>query len=435
MTEINDQYRKEQIIKCLLDYKESKQTKTLTLPYKDRERTFEVIRIDPKVLLLNPHNSRLSAQLEDHPQRAIVLNDSRSEAAQEILSNLLKNTPEFQELKRELKELGQREPGLISRSGLLINGNTRVVALRDLAASGVDVAVLPEDADDRVFLDLEMSLQMTKLTHQDYTFTNQLLLMQKYHNEVRDEKLLALKMNWLRSGKTKVEQHMRYLNLINEVRSLTTPPIRYQEFDLKSEHIRNLVETYESTKTISIKDANNMKWTRITAMFLGVNKDQTRAIDEDFIEEDIVKQLDPNSVEKKFLDTLKKVDIEDGLDGLLGDSQDDREKVDSRLLCIKTISTLIDSEGSISKDLTPELEGIFNAIRRGSEAIINKSKDETYKKSPIRKLEDAREIIEEVVQRFHEVKLAKDFESSAFKYQLKKLRKTLDDLADEVDKS
>jgi hypothetical protein len=242
-------------------------------------------------------------------------------------------------------------------------------------------------------------------------------------------------MNWLRSGKTKVEQHMRYLNLINEVRSLTTPPIRYQEFDLKSEHIRNLVETYESTKTISIKDANNMKWTRITAMFLGVNKDQTRAIDEDFIEEDIVKQLDPNSVEKKFLDTLKKVDIEDGLDGLLGDSQDDREKVDSRLLCIKTISTLIDSEGSISKDLTPELEGIFNAIRRGSEAIINKSKDETYKKSPIRKLEDAREIIEEVVQRFHEVKLAKDFESSAFKYQLKKLRKTLDDLADEVDKS
>jgi hypothetical protein len=435
MTEINDQYRKEQIIKCLLDYKESKQTKTLTLPYKDRERTFEVIRIDPKVLLLNPHNSRLSAQLEDHPQRAIVLDDSRSEAAQEILSNLLKNTPEFQELKRELKELGQREPGLISRSGLLINGNTRVVALRDLAASGVDVAVLPEDADDRVFLDLEMSLQMTKLTHQDYTFTNQLLLMQKYHNEVRDEKLLALKMNWLRSGKTKVEQHMRYLNLINEVRSLTTPPIRYQEFDLKSEHIRNLVETYESTKTISIKDANNMKWTRITAMFLGVNKDQTRAIDEDFIEEDIVKQLDPNSVEKKFLDTLKKVDIEDGLDGLLGDSQDDREKVDSRLLCIKTISTLIDSEGSISKDLTPELEGIFNAIRRGSEAIINKSKDETYKKSPIRKLEDAREIIEEVVQRFHEVKLAKDFESSAFKYQLKKLRKTLDDLADEVDKS
>jgi hypothetical protein len=435
MTEINDQYRKEQIIKCLLDYKESKQTKTLTLPYKDRERTFEVIRIDPKVLLLNPHNSRLSAQLEDHPQRAIVLDDSRSEAAQEILSNLLKNTPEFQELKRELKELGQREPGLISRSGLLINGNTRVVALRDLAASGVDVAVLPEDADDRVFLDLEMSLQMTKLTHQDYTFTNQLLLMQKYHNEVRDEKLLALKMNWLRSGKTKVEQHMRYLNLINEVRSLTTPPIRYQEFDLKSEHIRNLVETYESTKTISIKDANNMKWTRITAMFLGVNKDQTRAIDEDFIEEDIVKQLDPNSVEKKFLDTLKKVDIEDGWDGLLGDSQDDREKVDSRLLCIKTISTLIDSEGSISKDLTPELEGIFNAIRRGSEAIINKSKDETYKKSPIRKLEDAREIIEEVVQRFHEVKLAKDFESSAFKYQLKKLRKTLDDLADEVDKS
>ena len=72
MTEINDQYRKDQILRLLDDYKERKETKTLTLTYRGREMTFEVIRIDPNILLLNPHNSRLSAQLQDHPQKEII---------------------------------------------------------------------------------------------------------------------------------------------------------------------------------------------------------------------------------------------------------------------------------------------------------------------------------------------------------------------------
>ena len=434
MTEINDQHRKEQIIKCLSDYKESKQTKTLTLPYKDRERTFEVIRIDPKVLLLNPHNSRLSAQLEDHPQRAIVEDDSRSEAAQEILSNLLSSTPEFQELKGQLKELGQREPGLISRSGLLINGNTRVVALRELGASGVDVAVLPDDANDLVFLDLEMSLQMTQLTHQDYTFTNKLLLMQKYKQTLNNDKQLALKMGWLKNGLKRVSENFQYLGLINEIRSLTSPPVRYEEFDTKMQHIKDLIDSYEILKTRNPKEADALKWTRISAMFLGINKDQTRAIEEDFLDEDIMKQLDSDSETKKLLDGLKKIDVDDGLDDILGDTGNDREKIDARSLVKKVITKLISADGFIEKDLPQDLEGLHKAYRLGTEAIINKSKREHYMVTPIDRLVEARELIEFIVERFHEVKIQKDFDLTKFQYQLKKLRKTLDDLADEVNK-
>ena len=435
MTEINDQYRKDQIIRLLADYKARQETKTLTLTYRGAERTFEVIRIDPNILLLNPHNSRLSAQLQDHPQREIIEKDSRSQEAQEILTSMLSKTERFQELKRELQELKQQQPGLISRNGLLINGNTRVVALRELGAKGVDVAVLPEDADDAVFLDLEMSLQMTQLTHQDYTFTNELLLMQKYFHAGHDEAQLARKMGWLRGGEKKVKQHFQYLQLINEIRAEHNPPVRYEEFDTKSQHIKDLIDSYEQLKISNPKEANNMKWARISAMFLGINKDQTRAVDEEFIEEDIVKQIEPDSKEASFLDGLKKIEVKDGLNDILGDSENDREKIDSRLLAKKIISNLIDTDGFISKDLTPELEGLHNAFRRGSEAIINKSKDEQFKKTPILKLKDARELIQDVVERFHEVKLAKDFESSKFAYELKKLRDTLNDLADEVKKS
>jgi len=134
----------------------------------------------------------------DHPKRSIVEKDPTSSEAQEVLASLLRKTERFNKLKDELKELSQQNPGLISRDGLLINGNTRVVALRDLGVDGVDVAVLPADAMARDFLDLEMSLQMRRLTHQDYTFTNELLLIDKYRNAGHSEKELAKK--WVGFG-------------------------------------------------------------------------------------------------------------------------------------------------------------------------------------------------------------------------------------------
>jgi hypothetical protein len=147
MTEISNQYRREQIAKLLASYKESGERKSLPIEYRGETKVLEIIRIDPKVLLLNPNNSRLAAQLHDHHQKKVVQDHPTSEEAQEVLASLLRNTERFVKLKEELKEFKQQNPGLISRDGLLINGNTRVVALRDIGAEGVDVAVLPEDAE------------------------------------------------------------------------------------------------------------------------------------------------------------------------------------------------------------------------------------------------------------------------------------------------
>jgi hypothetical protein len=313
MTVITDQYRREQIAKALADYKERKETKTLTLEYRNQQKTFEVIRIDPNLLLLNHNNSRLTAQLHDHPEREIVYKDSRSEKAQSILSNLLAKTELYKTLKDELSQLTQQNPGLISRSGLLINGNTRVVALRELGVTGVDVALLPEDADESAFLDLEMSLQMRRLTHQDYTFTNQLLLMKKYRDFGHSDKDLAIKMGWFRGGLKKVSQHFQLLALIDEVRRLSPTPISYEIFDSKSQHLKDLSEEYEYLKNSDVKAANKMKWARVAAMFLGVNKDQTRAIHEDFIEDDLLSKIESNSSATEMINGLKKVEMNNQL--------------------------------------------------------------------------------------------------------------------------
>src|SRR5262245_32925385 len=58
--------------------------------------------------------------------------DPLGPAAQEAQFGLLKNHPGFEDLKSDLRDRGQRETAVVTAEGVLINGNRRVAALRDL---------------------------------------------------------------------------------------------------------------------------------------------------------------------------------------------------------------------------------------------------------------------------------------------------------------
>lgn len=435
MTEISNKYRREQIAKILAAYKESGERRTLPVEYRGETKLLEVIRIDPKVLLLNPNNSRLTAQLHDHHQQKLVHDSPTSEEAQEILANLLRKTKEFSRLKEELKELKQKEPGLISRDGLLINGNTRVVAIRDIGTEGVDVAVLPEDAGNREFLDLEMSIQMRRLTHQDYTYTNSLLLMDRYKKFGHTDKQLATRMGWMRYGQKKVDQSTQILQLIQEIRKLTIPPLAFEVFDAKRQHLIDLNDEYQMLRQSDSRAANQMKWGRVIAMFLGVNKDQTRVIGEDFFEEDVIKRLGENLDVSSILDKYKKIpNNNDGLDKLFDDNNVSNEELDLLSFATKVLSDLTDDSGFVSKDLTHELEVIRQKIILGSEETITKGKREKLLLEPSEVLQETRIYLESVVDSFSEISKLKGFDAKRFEYQLNKVQKSMEDLAKEFKK-
>jgi hypothetical protein len=216
MSNITNQHRREAISNSLAVYQSTGQKKTESIEYRGKDTPLPVITIKPEFLLLNHDNSRLSAQLFDHPKRSIVQQQPTSDEAQKVLTELLRSTEQYPRLRDELKEMGQVYPGLISRDGLLINGNTRVAALRELGKPGVEVAVLPEDAVASDFLDLEMALQMRRLTHQDYTFTNGLLLLEKYRSFGHTDKQLAQKMGWIRGSKKKIAEATQLLDLVKQ---------------------------------------------------------------------------------------------------------------------------------------------------------------------------------------------------------------------------
>ena len=433
MTEVNDQYRREKI-KRFLSVFESEKTggglqRTLQVEYRGALKLLPVITIDPNTLVLNHNNHRLTAQLEDHPKKEVVFGSPTSSEAQTILSELLSATTEFKNLKEELKQFGQHNPGLITNNGLLVNGNTRVVALRQLGKAGVDVAVLPDDADAAAILDLEMVLQMVHLTHQDYTFTNELLLLEKCRKLGNSDEQIAKKMKWVRGWQKKVNEKFQLLRLINEIRGVSRIPIAYKEFDTKSQHLKDLNDQYESLKSSDVRAANKMKWARIAAIFLGVNKDQTRAIDEDFIDDDVLKRTQSGDPSSGILDPLKRIQVQDDLGDILGEQPSVGESIDVKELAKSIINERVDDKGFISSDeLNPGLEDMRKKFVLSAEEIITKAKRRSLLATPSDELKEIRESLENVVQIFNEVSGQKGFDVKKFEYELEKAKKSLRDL-------
>jgi hypothetical protein len=171
-----------------------------------------------------------------------------------------------------------------------------------------------------------------------------------------------------------------------------------------------------------------MKWSRIVAMFLGVNKDQTRAIDEDFVDEDVVKRVDSNAPSSDLLDSLKKVQVTDGLDDILGNEPLLGEKVDTKALAKAIIRDRVDEKGFISNELTAGFEDLRKKFILSAEEIITKNKRKSLLATPAEELREIRESLENVVNIFNEVATHSGFDAKKFEYELNKANKSLDDL-------
>jgi hypothetical protein len=157
---------------------------SVTIDWRGKQEPLPVIPMPVELLTYNPDTHRIRAQRSHDPQKdAALRSDPFGAEAQSYLHQLLigdpahpeKIDPAFEALRDDLSEHGQNAPGIITRSGILINGNTRRAALKELGSPNIRVAVLPDDAslDDRQAI--ELSLQLVREHKRDYSFMNFLL--------------------------------------------------------------------------------------------------------------------------------------------------------------------------------------------------------------------------------------------------------------------
>lgn len=426
-------FRFEAIANALEAYRSNGLTRTETIEYRGVSRDLEVVTISPEVPLLNPGNSRLRAQLLEHPQHSLVVTNPTSPDAQRILSALLSATDKFEELKRQLVDFKQQEPGIISRDGLLVNGNTRLTAIRELGLQGFDVAVLPEDATNDDFFDIEMSLQLRKLVHQDYTFTNELLLVDSHLGRTKNELATINAMQWKRDGKKKLRLYQNYLALIQEIRGLD-PRLKYEFFDKRSEFIKNLYDDYTKISEQSPLEAETLKMTRIMGLFLGLNKDEIRETDEYFLEDNFLATIKGDELENVFAPYIASAEEVDPLDELMDETP--RPTIDLKKMVSNMAAKVIGDEGSISDTLVEQnFKKLHLAFRQSARQKREDRISQDLRAEPIGYLKDVTTKIQELADRIPILVKDSQFDSTKFHYQATKTSKAIRALQDALNRA
>jgi len=271
-------------------------------------RHCQVINIHVDEVVLNPRSHRVRAQLEDDPEWADHKDDPFSEAAQAVIQRQVREArtrEEFASLKDSLANEGQTEPGVVTSKGVLINANTRVVALRELDDPNkryIRVAVLPDTMQEDELALLELRLQMQKELKVEYSLTNELLFIEELSVErsmppAQIAKELRIGET-AKKGESEVVLRLKLLDLLRTMQQLPKNGLRLTFFDtLGYEQLRDLHRAYSAIVDNDPARAASILDAFLLSVSVGVTPvHQLRRIDPDFIPEYMLPQLEEDEM-------------------------------------------------------------------------------------------------------------------------------------------
>jgi ParB-like chromosome segregation protein Spo0J len=278
---------------------------TVTVEWRGTQRHIPVISMPVELLFYNPGTHRICAQRSiDTTCEQALDTDPFGQSAQGYLHRLLMGDPadpaktdqSFIALKDDLSEHGQSEPGIITRAGVLINGNTRRAALKELGQSNMRVGVLPPDAGLEDLQTVELSLQLRKDHKRDYSFMNFLLAI--------DERVAAgqLPANIQTAFRIKATTYERSRWILESVRDAIERSkvrdankqllsLRLVDFETHQGKLEELYRAYCALQTKSPDDADALREQRLLGLALDKSKTDLRLIEKDFVQRYMPDQL------------------------------------------------------------------------------------------------------------------------------------------------
>lgn len=279
---------------------------TIRVPWTNDERQLlDVITIGVDEVLLNHQSHRIRSQLQDDPAWEDLSKDPFSEAAQRTIERHVRNArepEEFQALKDSLIEDGQTDPGVMTHTGLLINANTRAVALRDVedpSRRQLRVAVLPPTVKADELTLLELRLQMQKDLKVDYTLTNELLFIEELATvrklsarQIARE--LRIHPDNPRKGANEIEARLQYLDLIRVMQRIPARPLPLTFFNaIKLEQLREVHRSRTALLQTDPARAQAHLESFLLSVAVGIKAvHEIRQVDADFMTEYMLPQLE-----------------------------------------------------------------------------------------------------------------------------------------------
>lgn len=281
---------------------------TTTIEWRGQRRSLTVIDMPIGLVSYNPDTHRIRAQRShDLVKEGELIDNPFGGVAQNYLRDLLKGAPEdpsredpaFIALKESLADHGQEEPGIITRSGILVNGNTRCAALRELGAESIRVAVLPPDTGEDDIRTVELALQLRKDFKREYSFVNFLLAL--------DERIAAghapgAIMADFRIRRATFDRSLWILSCIREAIDRSTHRdengrvvhVQLVDFETHQGKLEELHRAYSALKPKDPDAAEELREQRMLALILEKSKTDLRLIDRGFAEAYLAPALPPS---------------------------------------------------------------------------------------------------------------------------------------------
>jgi hypothetical protein len=287
------------------------------IPWRGKRKNVPVITVSVDAAVLNPRSHRIRAQIESHPMRDVIDSDPFSDEAQEIIAELLRETEDFEDLKVNLKEEGQLEPGVVTHVGILVNANCRTVALRDLGKKFIELALLPTDANEQDIDIIESQLQVARDYRREYSYTNQLLLVldmkEKYGYSTEE---IARRLQYAPSSNTKdlaagakvVEQMLRILRHVEDMRERSDGALPLTFFDSQKEALQQLDEAYEKARRLDPANARAIRSAYELGIAAHIGYEPLRQVDAEFMDKYVREHLEEQELLNEHVEQLAGAD-------------------------------------------------------------------------------------------------------------------------------
>lgn len=428
--------------------KVAESTENYSVPWQNKRESLKVINISVNNVLLNPKSHRIRSQIESHPQAGVLADAPFSEAAQRIIEKILEETTEFQALVDNLRESGQLESGIITDAGVLVNANTRAVALRRIGAEYIRVGVLPASATEEEITDLEARLQLARDYKQDYTLTNELLFIKEQIDASTSKEELAILLGkaqsrsqqHLRKGIAEIDKSLRILQHIREMQEFSEGAIPLTFFDPHESALTEADNAFMALRDQSPDQARRVRDGRMTGVLVGVTYRNLRNWDSDrFLEDYVEPQFDGDEALVKPLGGVTtngsasegSDPTGDGLDILTADDEATDSTLDPSEMLINVAGLFgKPNESQVTEGLTKEqlFDGLQERLTQAAQERDQDRRDERAQSKPIQLVREARQKLERAHKALSNSTLDSSFDHGKFRYELRRVRKEVDSL-------
>lgn len=300
----------------------------------------------------------------------------------------------------ELQSEEQREPLLITMGGVIVNGNRRLAAMRELLTerptefrsfSHVDCAVLPESATPDEIREIEVRLQMRPETKLPYEWVNESIAIQDLLDSGKNLDYVA---NLMRKRKKDVERAARALTEAKiYLKEWAHAPDEYQHVEDAGQFFSDLAKAVSNKEGQLLEASRRIAWAllsnrkKLSRRIYDYNFSFNNRTDEvisslvDRLRVDLsVDGLEEKDNRDDVLDIdLDSDDIETSLDPLIDvfDDSGQRDHVADELINICDTIIELDRQGEIGRRA---LAAVKIANNRLQEVDLSKADPVTYKR-------------------------------------------------------